>query len=143
MVEPLGAVNFHGWKYISKELKSLEADKSYQFVGYNLRKGPDADTPFGLTGTVKFDNVIKLTPSAIGDLKQVGHVQVGPNPASDYLVASADALITKVELLNTNGQIVASNASNFINVADVASGVYVMKVYVSGQVSNHKVVVKH
>ncbi|MBS7374195.1 MAG: T9SS type A sorting domain-containing protein, partial [Muribaculaceae bacterium] len=143
VVEPLGAVNFHGWKYISKELKSLEADKSYQFVGYNLRKGPDADTPFGLTGTVKFDNVIKLTPSAIGDLKQVGHVQVGPNPASDYLVASADALITKVELLNTNGQIVASNASNFINVADVASGVYVMKVYVSGQVSNHKVVVKH
>ena len=143
VAEPLGAINFHGWKYITKKAELLEAGKSYKFVGYNLRKGPDADTPFGLTGTVKFDNVVKPTPSAIGDLKQVGHVKVGPNPASDYLVATADALISKVELLNTAGQMVASNAANFINVADVASGVYVMKVYVSGQVSTHKVVVKH
>ncbi|MDO4510536.1 MAG: Ig-like domain-containing protein [Bacteroidales bacterium] len=143
VAQPLDKVTFHGWKYITAKLTALEAGKAYKFVGYNLRKGPDAETPFGLTGTVKFDNVIKSGTSGIDDLKQVSHVQVGPNPASDYLVATADGLIQKVELYSTSGQMVAATASNYINVADVASGVYVMKVYVSGQVSTHKVVVKH
>lgn len=143
VAEPLGLINFHGWKYVTKKLTTLEAGKAYKFVGYTLRKGPDAETPFGLTGTVKFDNVLKSGTSGVGELNQVSHVNVGPNPASDYLVATADALIEKVELFNANGQLVAVNPSNFVNVADIASGMYVLKVYVSGQVSSHKVVVKH
>ena len=141
--EPLGTITFHGWKYVTKKLSSLEAGKNYQFVGYDLRKSPDTEAPFGKTGVVKFDNVIKATTSGINDLQQLSHVKVGPNPVSDYLVATADALIQKVELYNIKGQLVAENASNFINVADVAAGIYVCKVYVSGQVSSHKVVVKH
>ena len=58
-------------------------------------------------------------------------------------MAAADALIEKVELFNTKGQLVAANGANFVNVADMASGMYVLKVYVSGQVSTHKVMVKH
>ena len=143
VVEPLGAVNFHGWKYITKKLSALEAGKAYQFVGYILRKGSDTEAPFGLSGTMKFDNVLKASTSGINDMNQVSHVTVGPNPASDYIVAAADALIEKVELFNTKGQLVAANGANFVNVADMASGMYVLKVYVSGQVSTHKVMVKH
>lgn len=143
VAEPLGSVNFHGWKYMSKNLTSLEAGKTYKFVGYSLRKCSDTETPFGLSGTVKFDDVLKASTSGIADMAELSHVKVGPNPASDYLVATADALIQKVELFNANGQLVAANAANYINVADVASGMYVLKVYVSGMVSTHKVVVKH
>ncbi|MDD7654168.1 MAG: T9SS type A sorting domain-containing protein [Sodaliphilus sp.] len=143
VVEPLGAVNFHGWKYITKKLSALEAGKAYQFVGYILRKGSDTEAPFGLSGTMKFDNVLKASTSGINDMNQVSHVTVGPNPASDYIVAAADALIEKVVLFNTKGQLVAANGANFVNVADMASGMYVLKVYVSGQVSTHKVMVMH
>ena len=62
-------------------------------------------------------------------------------PATDYLIASASSPIMGVELIDLNGRVVARNAGNYINVSNIAAGNYLMRVYVNGLVSTHKVAV--
>ena len=72
---------------------------------------------------------------------EVAGVKITAGP--DYIVASADAFVQGMELYNVAGQRVAANSGNYINVTGIASGAYVVKAYVAGQVAVKKVVVAH
>lgn len=136
----LDVINFHGWRYAAA---CVDAGKeSYKLKGLSI-KG-DKDNVMGTTGTLIIDDVLmaKGEPSAINDVTLAG-VTVGPNPASDYLVAAADHYIQGVELYDLQGKLLVRNATNYINVSGIASGAYVMKVYVNGLASTHKVLVQH
>ena len=140
---PLSAIDFHGWRWVSAP---VTMPGSYRFTGLEVTR-PDDDrmAQQGVSGTMLVDAVSLLRRtggSSVCDVQLRG-VSVSPNPASDYLVATADTYISGVELFATDGHLVSRNAANYINVSDIAAGVYVMKVYVNGQVSIHKVMVTH
>ena len=71
------------------------------------------------------------------------NVKVGPIPSSDYIIASAAGYIQGVQLYDMNGNLVASNGGNFINVECIKDGLYILKVYTSNDISTHHVVVEH
>ena len=132
----LGKINYNGWRYVKANVNAAGA--TYKLKG--LKLVTDKNNKMGQSGTVIFDDVLKKKGETGAVLD---NVKIGPNPASDYLVASADNYIQGVELVDANGKIMARNAANYINVSNIANGAYVMKVYVNNLVSTHKVVVKH
>ena len=71
------------------------------------------------------------------------NVKVGPVPSSDYIVASADGYIQGVELYDMSGNLVVRHGGNFVNVENITSGDYTLKVYTSSEVTTHHVTVKH
>ena len=72
-----------------------------------------------------------------------GNVKVGPVPSSDYIVASADGYIQGVELYDMSGNLLVRHGGNFVNVENITSGDYTLKVYTSSEVTTHHVTVKH
>lgn len=76
------------------------------------------------------------TGTATEDTKvDAQNVVVYPNPAEDVLNVNVDA--EKVEVLNLAGAVVASANTNSVQVANLAAGMYIVKVY-----TNNNVVVK-
>lgn len=71
------------------------------------------------------------------------NVKVGPVPSSDYIVASANSYIQGIELYDMNGNLVARNGGNYVNVESIKDGHYILKVYNVNDVSSHHVIVKH
>ncbi|MBO7608624.1 MAG: Ig-like domain-containing protein [Muribaculaceae bacterium] len=142
---PVGEIDFHGWK---RWPVVVDSRGEFELMGLRLSQQTDDSRKAkqGTVGTFAFDDINRCAyinkESSIEDLS-LANVSVGPCPASDYLVASADTWIQGVELIDVNGKCVARNAANYINVSDIASGVYLMRVYVDGCISLHKVVVAH
>ena len=138
-------IDFHGWKRMPFVVPGKGDYRIEELILTNTVTD-ERKSKQGTSGMLIIDDVTRCEnsnqDSAVDDIT-LDVVSVGPNPASDYLVASAPAWIQGVELLNMEGKIIGRNAANYINVSDVASGVYLMRVYVSGLVSSHKVVVAH
>ena len=62
--------------------------------------------------------------------------------AGDYIVVSADTWVQGVELIDINGRTIKATGGNCLNVADVASGVYLVRVHINGRAVTHKVVIR-
>ncbi len=137
---PLTDLSFHGWRYVDALLDALDDGDLYTFTGFSIEKNA---TVMGRSGSICLDNLVKESAVGINDVSARCNVKVMPNPASDYMVATADGYITAVELLNTAGQVLVRNASNYINVCDIPAGVYVVRVFTGGSITTHKVAVTH
>ncbi|MBQ5467096.1 MAG: T9SS type A sorting domain-containing protein, partial [Muribaculaceae bacterium] len=101
------------------------------------------ETVMGRTGAIRLDNLLVEKPVGVEELTANSTVKVMPNPASDYVVATADGYITGIELINASGQVLVRNASNYINVSDIPAGVYFVRVYTGEMVTTRKVAVAH
>lgn len=86
-------------------------------------------------------NVPALAP--INNATSNNHVKVGPIPSSDYIVASTNGYIQGVELYDMNGNLIARNGGNYVNVTNTKDGAYILKVYTATSVTTHKVAVAH
>ena len=66
-------------------------------------------------------------------------VTIYPNPTSDVVTISATSPFTHSEILNQLGEVVISSTQNSINVNELASGIYFIKIYSNNQLlSLHK-----
>ena len=92
-----------------------------------------------LLGVTNAAPAIKPAPESAPN----ANVKVGPVPSSDYIMASAAGYIQGVELYDLNGNLVARNGGNHMNVESINDGHYILKVYCGDQVSSHHVAVKH
>jgi len=75
-------------------------------------------------------------------------IQVYPNPTSGFITATSDCNIRSIDVLSFNGQIVYNNTNldartARINVSDLPSGVYLMKVTTTKDISTVKITVTH
>lgn len=66
-------------------------------------------------------------------------ITIYPNPASDILKIKSALLLDKIEIFDNNGRMMQSavNAPE-INVANLASGIYFLKIYAGNSISNQK-----
>ncbi len=129
---PLATIDFHGWRYLSVPLDDLE-EGNYKFVGFMLNR---ENLLMGNTGTIRFDNMLKIASSGI-DEKQVAGMKM--SVAGDYIVVSADTWVQGLELMDINGRVLKNAGGNCLNVADVAAGVYLVRVHINGRTTTRKV----
>ena len=107
------------------------------FVGFRLTLGHDVMGKNG--GVIKFDNLLKAECSGIDEVAIAG---LKVKCEGDYIVASADTYIQGMELLDVNGRTIKAIGGNCINVADMAAGVYLVRVHINGKTSTSKVVIR-
>ena len=136
----LGPINFHGWRYIETVPNTSDLfEKDAKFKGFGISYGLDYCSPVVKTGTIRFDNLLKKESSGIDEVEMAG-MQV--KVAGDYIVVSADTWVQGVELIDINGRTIKATGGNCLNVADVASGVYLVRVHINGQTATQKVVIR-
>ncbi len=63
-----------------------------------------------------------------------------PNPVSDFLTVKIDKVIFSIEIFNLNGQLLKTTNQNFINVQDLTSGIYLLKVNTETYSEYHRIV---
>lgn len=110
----------------------------------NLTKGKHtagvrATYTSGYTNTINVD--FNIETSGIGD-NSPDVISIYPNPTSDYLFIKGK--YTDVKLYTINGSLVNNQVDieGKINVKNLATGIYLLKVYDNNKVSTHKVVIK-
>lgn len=137
----LGLVEYYGWQYKRVDLASLKENATYKFVGLKIVQTGAVQ---GKNGTLKFDNLVRFENQSGGvEDVEMTTVSVYPNPASEYVIATADGLVEAMELYSTDGAKVASRPGNVLYVGDIATGTYIVKVHTSGAVVVEKIVIKH
>ena len=127
--------DFRGWN-----MSSSKIGKQCKLVGYKIIQGTGKES---VKGSLVMDDVMVGSKSGGVETVKVAGLTVGPNPASDYIVASADVLIEGMELYDLGGSLVATTGNNAINVGEIADGSYLLVVKASGMKSTVKVIVKH
>ena len=133
---PLCVVGFHGWRYVTAPLEALSPGEEYGFSGFTLRR---TDELMGKSGVIRFDNLLKKASSGINEVSIAG---LKVKCEGDYIVASADTWIQGMELLDIQGRSIKAAGGNCLNVADVAPGVYLVRVHINGRAATSKVVIK-
>ena len=91
------------------------------------------------SGVIRFDNLLRQASSGIDEVSMAG---LKVKCEGDYIVASADTWVQGMELLDIQGRRVKATGGNCLNVADVATGVYLVRVHINGRTATSKVVVK-
>ena len=64
-------------------------------------------------------------------------------PASEYLIANADCLISRLELISMSGATVASVDGNVLNVSEIPAGTYLCRITAGPAVVVRKAIIKH
>ena len=132
---PLGRIDFHGWRYISVPVDKL--GEPARFASLVLAHHPEES--MCKTGTIRFDNLLKKASSGIDEARLAGKkVKVD----GDYIVVSADTWVQGVELIDINGRTIKATGGNCLNVAQVESGVYLVRVHINGRTATQKVVIR-
>ncbi len=134
-------LNFLGWKYVEVPLSELVANASNQFTGIKLAQ---IESLSSRKGSFQIDEIKYIPNGALGvENVFAPEVSVYPNPASEYLIASADGFVTRIELVSMGGTTVATAMSNVLNVSEVAEGTYIANIYTAQGCAVKKVVIKH
>ena len=85
---------------------------------------------------------------AVNNFEYFNLIRIYPNPTSDhFMVASQKVSVDKVEIFNTVGQLVKSQnitpMNNRINIEDLASGTYYLRIYNEGQFLKSDKIIKN
>ena len=113
----------------------LPKDGVYTYAVYAAKEGGQLSTPVIVTVEAEFDGVV--------DAQEVV-VRVYPNPANEVLNVVTNGK-AEYQIINNIGQIVLSGnaeGNTKINVSELNSGVYFLKVIADGNTSIQKVVIK-
>ena len=128
----------------SKKYLALVFDKA-EFLSYvvdNLRLTSDAVSAPQITEEVVYPNQFECYTASVDNVEaDVEEAVVYPNPATDVISVGNEG-VESVEVLNTLGAVVASAAGNQVNVANLASGLYIVKGNTANGVVTAKIVKK-
>lgn len=111
--------------------------------GFMLRQDAAGTTPTIVFDELKIDTTLPtLSRSEFG---AINGLNIYPNPAKTVLNITSDSFATKtVEIYNVLGAkvLTATVNNNTVNVADLANGVYVIKVTEEGKTATRKLVIE-
>ena len=97
--------------------------------------------------TVELIRIIPKEYPLISNNKVKNNITVFPNPASDDLIIQSKKRINRVQLINMNGEMVTElypvNNNIHINIRNLCSGVYSIKLYVQDEYITKKLVINH
>ena len=129
----LGKIDFHGWRYLSVPVDHL-AEGDFRFGGFMIRGD---EPPMCKSGTIRFDNLLRKRGTVSVDELPLANMKI--KVSGDYIVVSADTWVQAVELLDINGRTVKSAGGNCLNISQVESGIYLVRVHINGRTTTTKV----
>lgn len=132
----VATLDFLGWKYIEVP---VPADVYGTFTGLRIEQ---ADVPGSIEGVVYLDDIHMDTGNSVNDIAIAG-LTLGPVPASEYLIANADCLISRIELISMNGATVAAADGNVLNVSEIPAGNYLCRISAGPSTVVRKAIIKH
>ena len=111
-------LDFLGWRYVEVPTNTFEGTQPYVFAGVKILQVPGQAS---VGGTVGIDRIHFSGQNSITET-EIATVEIGPNPASEYLIANAGVIIESVTLINLNGLQIAQSQGNVLNVSSIADG---------------------
>lgn len=118
-----------------------EAASLAQFAGQTIRIAIHSTSPMGSDVTF-FDDITigQGTPTGIDNINDI-NVSIYPNPVSSVLNIEGEG-IEQVEVMDLNGRIILTTAASSINIENLASGVYMVRVIATEGTHVEKIVKK-
>ncbi|MBB3698340.1 discoidin domain-containing protein [Flammeovirga yaeyamensis] len=98
----------------------------------------DPDIPF--TAAAEFYIVGKTQDVTSVDRLEHQDISIYPNPTSNRLTIRSTAEIEQFKLFDMYGKCVIKGTANSIQLSDIASGVYILHVYVKGEVMKKRII---
>ncbi len=99
---------------------------------YNM---PDADRYFDFSNSIQdiqLDVTLQDAPLSVNENKEVANIEMYPNPSSNLISFSNINEKSNVSIVDMNGKLILNStinsASNTINVSDLTSGVYFVRI---------------
>jgi len=133
-------LNFFGWEFVETKLLSLSESADYKLTGFRvIRKSGVLSS----AGELYFDNML-LYDEAILSVPELlkNSVKIYPNPTSDVLHVSVIAdEVPFLQLYSISGVLLKEINSNQLNVSDIATGTYILKVKLKNEVGSFPVMI--
>jgi len=127
----LGAYKIHGVSYST-------ANNPEYFIGQSLDVISECVTPSAAT----MDLIVTAADATINiPISNLSNMLLYPNPVKDHLFIESEMTIEKVDIYNQLGRLVFSsnNASKAINLSNLPSGVYIVRIYTNEKYTVHKI----
>lgn len=113
------------------EIDSRSGDLMFRGV---FRKDGTAEDDINIKVILKEESDVVL---AVNDLKKENNISIYPNPANDVINISADFTVNKIEVFDVSGRLVfktvgiahSKTDNKTINISNIKSGIYFVKVY--------------
>ncbi len=110
----------------------------YRGIGGQFDSSPAHNEGYQLLPRYNDDILFILSTN---DLYQ-GQVSIYPNPVVETINAQSDSTIETMELLSLDGRLIKRSNTSHMNVADIDSGLYLIKVVLDNQYYMQKVMIK-
>lgn len=133
---PVATLDYLGWRYVSVPMP-LEDEGT--LTGIKLVQTPSQAS---VAGTFGLDDILVEAAAGV-QLPECDELTIAPNPADQYIVASAPVTITAIELFDMAGTQIARNNGNVINVSALPQGTYICVAYTQTTRTTRRVIVKH
>lgn len=138
----LDSIHYGGWKYLELPLKALSPDIKYRFVGYKFLQ---REAPLSSKGNVYIDNMLVYSKiiSSVSSA-QVADVSIYPNPANDYIFVkkNSNLILKKIELYSLSGQLIRTSVYEFMNISDILTGTYIVRLKLNEGVVTRPIIIK-
>ena len=120
-------MDFLGWRYFEVPLDELLPDFEYLLVKIKLTQH---NSLYAQSGGFNIDNIIydDSQVGGVADAVTDSGISVFPNPATDEVHLAGAEADASVEIYNTAGALVKTAVGNVVNVRELHSGVYFMKI---------------
>ena len=139
----LDSIHYGGWKFAEVALKDLLPGKTYKLTAFKFLQ---KHAPLSRAGNVYIDNLLVFDKSQTSvRTENTIYAGIYPNPVNDvlYTTVNAGQNIEKIELFTLNGQLIRSTQNDFLRVAGVDSGTYLVKIKLNEGVVSKVLIIAH
>lgn len=129
-------LDFLGWRYVEVP---VTGDAYGHLTGLSLVQKEGIDSS---DGSFEIGAIHAANSGGVADVELSG-ISVYPNPASEYVIANADCIISSIELLSAAGTTVARADGNVLNVSGTPAGAYLCRISTMHGSIIRKIIIKH
>ncbi len=137
----LDSIHYGGWKFAEASLKDLLPQISYKLTGF---KFVQKKAPLSKSGNVFVDNMLAYSGMITSvSSPEVANIRVYPNPVRDVINIAKEAgqIIEKIELYSLKGQLMRSTMDASMQVSDIPSGTYIIRVKLNEGIVSKPVII--
>lgn len=136
----LCSLNFFGWEFVETTLLTLPESINYQLTGFRIIRKSGV---LSAGGDLYFDNML-LYDKAILATKNVikDRIKVFPNPVSNIIhVSNPGSDIPTLQLYSVSGLLIKEKQAGELDVRDISTGTYILKVKLKSGMATYPVMI--
>ena len=137
----LDSIHYGGWKFAEASLNDLLPETTYQLTGFKFIQ---KKAPLSKIGNVFVDNMLVYNEMITSvSSPQVANIRIYPNPVRDviHIAKETGQVIERLELYSLQGQLIRSTKNENMQVSDLPSGSYILKVRLNEGVVSKPVII--